>query len=638
MMPTLSSVLRRWRGAVLWLLVLCSASAWAGDLVVERAWLEDPGGQLSWEEVQQRPMMPLQGVLSRGYGQAPLWMRLRIDSSAQDLGDDRRLYLRIRPMYLDEIVLFDPLQQPARQPPVGDRYPVSAQAEPATTFLLELPIGQGPRDVWLRVQTTSTRLIYADVFTPADLRRVDALINHLGALYLGLIVMFFLWGLLQLLMRPEPLIFSFLLYQGSWLLMGTSFLGYPYLYLSNRLPPGVVDQATNIAIVFSSASALLFSHFVLNELGSARWRRNVLTLIIIIIFSLLVAALGGYASTALKLNMLLVLLVPPTMWALAVMSKPAAHWYRSLQGQVLSKAVVVGYFSMLVVFTVLTALPALGLVQGAELSLYVVFFTSLASGVLMVAMLQYRAWKTLRQQSEWRALADEAKARADQEQAHREERERLLAMLGHELKTPLATMRMLLADRQMPDEIARRFDVSVAEMTNVVNLAVQSGQMEAAGISLDVQEGPLRPLIASVCRELAGGERVVVDMPPEQDLWIKTDMHLFKVVLRNLLDNALKYSPSDAAVHVSRGPADARGGWSLSVRNPVGRAGWPDPERLFEKYYRSPKASYRSGTGLGLYLVQGLVKLLGGRLHYAPVEGQVCFTLMMPHLAQGAAA
>ncbi|MEK9804545.1 MAG: 7TM-DISM domain-containing protein, partial [Curvibacter sp.] len=355
MMPTLCSVLRRWRAAVLGLLARCRARAWAGDLVVERAWLEDPGGQLSWEEVQQRPMMPLQGVLSRGYGQAPLWMRLRIDPSAQDLGDDRRLYLRIRPMYLDEIVLFDPLQQPARQPPVGDRYPVSAQAEPATTFLLELPIGQGPRDVWLRVQTTSTRLIYADVFTPADLRRVDALINHLGALYLGLIVMFFLWGLLQLLMRPEPLMFSFLLYQGSWLLMGTSFLGYPYLYLSNRLPPGVVDQATNIAIVFSSASALLFSHFVLNELGSARWRRNVLTLIIIIIFSLLVAALGGYASTALKLNMLLVLLVPPTMWALAVMSKPAAHWYRSLQGQVLSKAVVVGYFSMLVVFTVLTA-------------------------------------------------------------------------------------------------------------------------------------------------------------------------------------------------------------------------------------------------------------------------------------------
>lgn len=223
--------------------------AHAADLVVERAWLEDPSGHLSWEEVRQRPMNPISGVLSKGYGAAPIWMRLRIDPSAEKVGDSKQLFLRVRPMYLDEIVLFDPLQEPARRPVLGDRHPVSSQTEPATTFLFELPTGSGPRDIWLRVQTSSTRLIYADVFTPAEMRLKDAFINHMGALYLGLIVVFILWGLIQTLMWPEPLLVSFLFYQVIWLLLGACFLGYPYLYFSDQWPVGVIDLATSILVV-----------------------------------------------------------------------------------------------------------------------------------------------------------------------------------------------------------------------------------------------------------------------------------------------------------------------------------------------------------------------------------------------------
>jgi hypothetical protein len=59
--------------------------AQAADLVVDRAWLEDRTGQMSWAEAQRQPTQPVQDVLSAGYGTHPVWLRLRIDPAAAGL-------------------------------------------------------------------------------------------------------------------------------------------------------------------------------------------------------------------------------------------------------------------------------------------------------------------------------------------------------------------------------------------------------------------------------------------------------------------------------------------------------------------------------------------------------------------------
>ena len=141
------------------------------------------------------------------------------------------------------------------------------------------------------------------------------------------------------------------------------------------------------------------------------------------------------------------------------------------------------------IFALATALPGLGLLQGAVPSLYIVFFYSLSVGVLMIVMLQYRAWQMVRQQSRWRAIVDEAKARAIQEQANREDRERLLAMLGHELKTPLGTMRMLIADKQVPGELA-------SALTQTEGAGRRASLSRIASAGLDQTNG-LAPLLCS---------------------------------------------------------------------------------------------------------------------------------------------
>ena len=61
-----------------------------------------------------------------------------------------------------------------------------------------------------------------------------------------------------------------------------------------------------------------------------------------------------------------------------------------------------------------------------------------------------------------------------------------------------------------------------------------------------------------------------------------------------------------------------------------GNAGWPDPQKIFSKYYRSPHAQRQPGTGLGLYLVKHLVDLLGGEISYQPNTDSIQLVVNLP--------
>jgi signal transduction histidine kinase len=88
-----------------------------------------------------------------------------------------------------------------------------------------------------------------------------------------------------------------------------------------------------------------------------------------------------------------------------------------------------------------------------------------------------------------------------------------------------------------------------------------------------------------------------------------------EIIVKNLIDNAIKYSEAPAQVKVE-GRIDDKGQLTLSVQDQGIGMETRDLKRVFQRFYRSPNAGVRErkGTGLGLYVVYALVKQMGGTI------------------------
>jgi signal transduction histidine kinase len=223
-----------------------------------------------------------------------------------------------------------------------------------------------------------------------------------------------------------------------------------------------------------------------------------------------------------------------------------------------------------------------------------------------------------------------SEARARREREHREDRERLLSMLAHELRTPLASVRMLLSSGVPGPQDLDRVDRCIADMSSVIERCIETGRLDERQPSVAVATCEVDSALHALRDAQRRPERVRLECDPLPP--VRTDPQLLRIVLGNLLDNALKYAPPQATVRIAASPAPRAGmdGIEIAIENPPGDAGWPDPRQVFGKYYRAPKARRQTGSGLGLYLVSGLAGRLGGDVRYAPDDTVVRFVLWLP--------
>jgi K+-sensing histidine kinase KdpD len=110
---------------------------------------------------------------------------------------------------------------------------------------------------------------------------------------------------------------------------------------------------------------------------------------------------------------------------------------------------------------------------------------------------------------------------------------------------------------------------------------------------------------------------------------VNSDAHLFRTILVNLIDNAVKYGKEGEPVVIAvSSQTYGDQAWArVAVANRPGNAGMPDSKQVFSKYYRAPKAYEKTGSGLGLYLIQNIAAALGAQLAYEPDADKVIFTL-----------
>lgn len=626
--------IHRWVSA--WVLVLgalifsghCHANTL--DLVTERAWLEDTHGTLTWHEVQKSEAWQIKSdspVINVGYGSGVIWFRLRIDPSLANLPADAKLGMRIRPAYLDDLILFDPLQSPAQQPGIGDQHHKDSLAKPSPALMYTLPAGANSRHVWVRLKSTSTRMAHIEVMDEASMEKSNWRLENFGALYLSVLFVFIAWGVIQLTMQRDGLVITFVIYQIFALLFGTCLFGYTAIYARLWLSPATIDLATSALAVSSTLVVSLFANQLLDTLKKSRWRLAFNTLVVTGFVACLLLIAYEQVRTALQLNMTLIFILPIVYWFIAVFTrqdKQVATWRK------IPRAAMITYFSVTLAITLLASLPALKLMPASEFSHYVVSLYSVCSGLLMMMVIQYRSVQTLKERSLLAVQAQQAYVQVAQERQFRQETEQLLTMLGHELNTPLSTLLIQVNDPQIPVALSQKLDKSVGEMSHIIERTIQVGQLEHKKLALDETEFDFPNLVQKLVLTQPEATRIQTEIAPIHAHTLKTDVYLLTIVIRNLLDNALKYSPEGSMISVHLRQSVQTSEWRLTVSNSPGRAGWPDPSRLFEKYYRSPAANYRSGTGLGLFLIRSLAEHLGFRVEYQPNEHSIVFHLVIP--------
>lgn len=620
---------RRWiaLGAlVIGLICVLQSSAYAG-YIAEQAWFVGTSDTMKLSDVKALAEQRFAGALFKGYGTDPIWVRLRINpAQAPDKPGDK-LYLRIRPAYLDSIELFDPLQSTAAPPATGDLVPLNVDFPSSPALLIGLPASDQPRDVWLRIQTNSSRIAYFEVLDADDLKRADDRFIFVGAAFMGCIVIFLMWGTMLLIIERGSFWIVFVLIQIVSLIFSSSYLGFTRLWLGLSLPPSLIDASISVGAGAYTWTGILLGCLLLREFQMPKWGGTLLAFMLCIFPMELILMIAGKTSLSMQINTSLVMLATVGLVIVAHLSCDKPPVADGLP-QPLTRTMVLLYFWVTMVITLSGTIALLGLAYVHPIAMYFTLFYATFSGILMLAMLQYRSIKLRLMQKQLSMNVEAARQRIEQEQHFRAEKDKFLSMLTHEMKTPMATMRMLLANGGVPETISGGITRSIKTMSDLLERSTHTSNVEDGELTVSPETFNSRVLIEAVLREGSSPERVHISSGSD-DACLHTDPFLLGVIVKNLIDNALKYSPPGSIVTFGIDDSEEAHLARIEIANLPGQAGWPDPEKIFSKYYRSPKARHKTGSGLGLYLAHGLAAAIGAELKYVPDEQHVRFRLML---------
>jgi len=215
-----------------------------------------------------------------------------------------------------------------------------------------------------------------------------------------------------------------------------------------------------------------------------------------------------------------------------------------------------------------------------------------------------------------------------------------VANVSHELRTPVTVIRgyaETLAGGAADPEIVARFagiiQAHAERLANLIGDLLTLSELEAKGLTLALAPLPLIELVTH-CGHLldpqATDKGIIIDVSEVPPLDVLADRQRLEQVLVNLLDNAVKYSPTGGRVTVTAAVADD----FVTVRVRDTGPGIPlhEQTRIFERFYRvdAGRSRDQGGTGLGLAIVKHIVQLHGGTVGVESVPGQgACFTFTL---------
>ncbi len=599
---------------------LLASPADEGLILEEASWM-DRSGRASFEDVRQQQSWQLfSGWKSFGFGPEPIWIRLRL--KAAEAGATNPWIVQVRPAYLDRLTLYDPAA--GLELHSGDAIPPTDDALVSLAFTFQIPALPYEREIYLKLETTSTRTVQLTVL---PYRQAQQHIYQqewpLGFLF-ALSIIFALWALAQWWQTREIVIGAFVFKQAVAALWAFFILGFARCMIGSWLPSGLLTAIASCSVPWTIGATAWFMSILLREYQVHRLCLTSLSGIAVFLWLLPLMQLAGMTRESLHIANLFIPIVAILLLG-GIISSANSEAHPAIPWQFL--------LVYLLIYCSLNALPSaihFNLLPGSAIVMVGQLAHIVMDGGIMFIILQFRAsaLKHMQRQTAMELLL--TRKQAEIERLQREDQGKLFTMLVHEIKNPLASLRMWLEAGLLPrkrDNLER----AITDMNQVIERCVHTSQLGDQRLQPVVQPIDLLELTQSCIQACREPNKVDIEASENMPL-LHTDAQMLTIVLSNLLDNACKYSPPHSRVVVSlQSPAtSSAAGICWRVTNMAGTAGLPDANQLFEKYYRSAHARRLPGSGLGLFLVRGLLELMQGRIKYAPQEEAVIFTIWLP--------
>ena len=257
--------------------------------------------------------------------------------------------------------------------------------------------------------------------------------------------------------------------------------------------------------------------------------------------------------------------------------------------------------------------------------------TQLAAAAEDIAAGNYSRRVSIKGQDEIGMLGSAFNRMAEAVERARKVQRDFLANVSHELKTPLTSLigfSQALVDGSLLTEAERTRAATIVheESERVLRMAqelLDLARVEAGSISMHITAVDLGSQLQQeleMVRPRAGARNLSLDLNVPDDIPpVAADPERLHQVLDNLLDNAVKYAPAGSTISAVAGLSG--GSVETVVSNPAG-AHRPDPDRMFDRFYRADpsRSAAAGGVGLGLSISRVLAAAMKGRL-WADFDG-----------------
>ena len=623
------------------LFIATISQAAVSTFALDSAYLIQPSKEVQFEGVSALPtdkFKPFTNDLRLGFVDEPVWIKLRITPKPASTSQasfaavaDSAVVLRLGLLSLDSIELYEQVGGAWVKQIRGDTVPQKYAGCQDDHHCFELASDpKRPIDLFLKVQTTTLFTVMLQAVSVRDLSAVvaDRMVSLVStsAVAVSLLVM----GLLFFIIDRSHLVATFCAYQFSVVLLtflSTGFVSRVFEHTSAEQINLITQYLQNFRAMFTVLLGyVLLRPFKLPPIyHQAMW---------------LLAGLGVVSFyfvftnqffNAIRLNIAIHLIgfLVQIFGATTAEKIPRLLRLITLLGYSVFAIILLGSVVMNFNLFFEISSPAPLFMQSFGDSR----LNGSRVGIFLFAILIIQVFERRKVNSD---TLQEFKIEAAKSTAQRErliERQSMIDMLTHELKNPLGTIRFALASLKRSSaedsesqQRVKRIDDSVERMNELIEHVALSNKIDRFDVS-QVRESVDIEELVDVC--IGDFEDIsIFKLDIAKDLNIQTSRLMLTLIFQNLISNAYKYHLKTDSILIRAYRQDST--VVVEVSNTVELEKSPDPQRIFQAYYRHDNVQDQSGMGLGLSLVLAASEKINATINFTQHQNLVVFSLKVP--------